>query len=149
MDRLKQEWRETIIPEEVRLRARNLAWAKIQRRGRGGNALRWTAAASAAVVIAALVWIWSGHEMHVTQVSEPDSPKISDSATVFVETVKPHVETPQVIKPKPVDKQVAHIQTGATDAEPEHIVLNFTLPESGARMIWIMDSRFYFDGGVE
>ena len=150
MDRLRREWRETIIPEEVRLRARSLAWAKIQHRDRGGKRLLWAAAISATVALAALVWMWSGIETRIAQVPAVTPSKISRPATVTVEAVKPHVETPKAIAPKPVDKQAAKIQAEEVlDIEPERIVLNFILPDSGARMIWIMDSRYNFDGGVE
>ena len=149
MDRLKQEWEETRIPEEVRLRARNLAWAKLQRKGGAERALGWAAAASTIVVIAALVWIWSGRKTQMEQVSTPAPQKISSPAIAEKQPVKPHVETPQVSEPKPVNKHIAQIQASAPMEEPERIVLNFRLPESGARMIWIMDSRFNLNGGVE
>ncbi len=32
---------------------------------------------------------------------------------------------------------------------PERIVLNFQLPTSGVRMIWILDKNFHLDGGTE
>ena len=148
MDRLKREWKETKIPEEVRLRARNLAWERIQRRGGGRRALGW-AAASVAVAMAALVWIWNGRETLIEQIPEPAPQKISRPAIAEKQTAKPPVETPQIPKPKPVNKPLAQIQTSEPVEEPERIVLNFRLPESGARMIWIMDSRFNFNGGVE
>ena len=62
---------------------------------------------------------------------------------------KPHIETPQVPEPKSVNNHIAQVEANLQDEEPERIVLNFRLPESGARMIWIMDSRFNFNGGVE
>lgn len=149
MDRLRQEWKETEIPEEVRLRARNLAWAKMQSKGGTGRSLGWLAAASTIVVIAALVWIWSGPETKIKQVSAPAPRKISSPAVAEKQPDKPHLETPQVPEPKPVNKHIAQIQASALAEEPERIVLNFRLPESGARMIWIMDSRFHLNGGAE
>lgn len=149
MERLKQEWKETEIPEEVRLRARNLAWAKMQSKGGTRRTLSWVAAASTIVVIAALVWIWNGRETQMEQVSKPAPQKISSPAITEKQPAKPHVETPQAPEPKPVNKHITQIQASAPVEEPERIVLNFRLPESGARMIWIMDSRFNFNGGVE
>jgi hypothetical protein len=149
MDRLKREWKETIIPEEVRLRARNLAWVMIQRRRRGRKTLGWVAAALTAVVMVALVWIWSGRDGHIAQISAPAPPKISHPAITVAEIDEPPVETPHVLNPKPVNKHVAQIPVIAPVEEPERIVLNFRLPESGARMIWIMDSRFHLNGGGE
>ena len=149
MDRLKREWKKTEIPEEVRLRARNLAWAKMQSKGGTGRALGRLAAASTIVVIAALVWIWSGREPQTEQVSGPPPQEISRPDIAAKQTAEPFVETPQVPEPGPVNKHIAQIQSSAPAEEPERIVLNFRLPESGARMIWIMDSRFNFNGGVE
>lgn len=149
MDRLKREWKETEIPEEIRLRARNMAWARIQRKGRAGRSLGWIAAASTMAVIAALVWIWGGPETQIKKVSAPAPRKISSPAMAEKQPANPHVETPQAPEPKHVHKHVAQIAPSALVEEPERIVLNFRLPESGARMIWIMDSRFNFNGGDE
>lgn len=149
MDRLKREWNETKIPEEVRLRARNLAWAKIQRKVSARRSLGWAAAALTTVAMIYLVWIWSVREPHIEQVSAPPPQDISRPVTATNQTGELPVETPQVLNPKPVNKHEAQFQASAPVEEPERIVLNFRLPESGARMIWIMDSRFHLNGGVE
>jgi hypothetical protein len=149
MDRLRREWKETKIPEEVRLRARNIAWAKIQRRGGGRRALGWAIAVSAAIAMAALIWILSGREAHIKQVSAPPPQDVSRTVITANQTEKPFVEAPEVLEPKQVNNHVDQIRASMPAEEPERVVLNFTLPESGARMIWIMDSRFNLNGGVE
>ena len=146
MNRLKREWEETQIPEEVQLRTRNLAWAKIQRRTRGRRLSGWAAAASTALAMVALVWIWRGGETRVEKVSVLPPQDIARTIITTKQTGKPLVETPQVLENKPVNKNVTLKQANALAKQPVRIVLNFKLPDSGARMIWTMDSSFQLGG---
>jgi hypothetical protein len=146
MDRLKREWNETQIPEEIKLRARNLAWAKMNRPAGGKRALGWAAVATTVATVVFLAWIWIGRETRVAQIAEPAPQNVSRPAIAANQTVKPPVEAPQEVKLKPVKRHIAPKRERASAEEPERIVLNFKLPESGARMIWIMDSRFHLEG---
>jgi hypothetical protein len=81
-------------------------------------------------------------------VAAPAPRDISRTAVAINQVPAPAVETPQTSKSDPA-KHASTIQTDAYVEEPERIVLNFRLPESGTRMIWIMDSSFNLNGGVE
>jgi hypothetical protein len=149
MDKLKREWRETQIPAEIKLQARNLAWAKMQRPAGRKRALGWAAAASTVVAIAALILIWSGRDPRIDQVVAPAPQHVSPPAAAANQTTNPHVATQPALNPKPFREHIVSKRERAQAEEPERIVLNFTLPESGARMIWIIDSNFRLNGGVE
>ncbi len=146
MDRLRREWKETQIPEAIKLQARNMAWAKMQRSHGGRRIFVWAAAATTIVAVAFLTWLWSGRETSIEQVSPIAPQNASRPAVAADQTTKLLIETAPERKPKPVKRQSAPAQASASVKEPERIVLNFTLPESGARMIWIMDSRFQLEG---
>ena len=158
---LRNEWQQTEIPERAYLQARNRAWDRL----RGGTpaarpALMW-AASIACAVIAVTLFFW-----------QREIPRIEPSRGL------PHTEDPklvQALQSKPVREiksrqnvstpngnlaanqsprkrasgksagTAKRTQTGA----PEHVVLNFVLPESGVRMIWISDKNFKLDGANE
>ena len=147
MDRLKREWEETQSPEEVLLRARNAAWAKIQRPAASRRPLGLAAVATAVVIVVVGILIWSRQAARIERVSAPARQIVPRPAVAENQAAVPHVETPPLPKSKPVKKHIASAPAGVSTEEYERIVLNFTLPESGARMIWVIDSRFNFDGG--
>ena len=153
MDRLKREWKETEIPEEMRLQARNLAWAKIKRPVKGSHVLRWSIAATVVVIVA----LWIGfqsqsrieHVEHIApiQVEQAAWPAPESVPELMPEPYPENVSQPPVdpIKPQQsdvVNKPVAPLVQASAPTrgkERERIVLNFNLPESGARLIWIID----------
>jgi hypothetical protein len=154
MDRLKQEWRETQIPEEACLRARNAAWAKIQRPKRVRPGLIWATAASVIIIVAAVLLVWSSRETRIDRVSVPARPEVSAPTKTTSQAAEVRAEKPAAPQIEPVREQSAQIRTSrprrhiqqpvSPVSEPERIVLNLTLPETGAHMIWIMDSNFHF-----
>jgi hypothetical protein len=147
MDRLKREWKETKIPDELRLRTRNLAWVKIQLPAVDRSGLRWVTATSIIMALVGLLWIWGGREKSIEQVSTSIPKNISRPAIAAIQTIKPLVETPPIPMAKHAKKHVAPLRAiKPTEEKHERVVLNFRLPESGARMIWIMDSSFQFNG---
>jgi hypothetical protein len=147
MDRLRREWKETQIPDEVRLRARNLAWARIRLSAVDRNGLRWVAATSIIVALVGLLWIWGGRQTSIEQVSTPIPKNISLPAIAAIQIIKPLIDMPPVPLAKPVRRPAAPKRTiKPPEKEHERVVLNFKLPESGARMIWVMDSSFQFNG---
>jgi hypothetical protein len=147
MDRLRREWKESQIPDEVRLRARKLAWAKMQLSAGDRSGLRWVVAASTIVALVGLIWIWGGRETSIEQVSTSIPKNVSRPAIAAIQIIKPLVDTPPVAMAKPVRRLAAPKRTSKPpEEEHERVVLNFKLPESGARMIWIMDSSFQFNG---
>jgi hypothetical protein len=150
MDRLKQEWKEIRISEELRLRARNMAWESIRRPVRMRRALRWAAAASTIAAMVVLAWIWNIHSQgnRIARVPAvvPQQVSVRPKTSPMPEPV---VEAAPVLKAGPVKKIAAPRRASAPAKDYERVVLNFRLPESGARMIWIMDSRFNLNGGVQ
>jgi len=149
MDRLKREWKETQIPEQVRLRARNMAWTRMQRKAAGRRAWRWVAAAATFAILIALARLWNGRETHIQQVSAPAAKSASQPPAAAAQVAIPGIKSMQTAHLKTLRRHVAPARASKSHGEPERIVLNLRLPESGARMIWIMDSRFHLDGGVE
>ena len=161
MDRLKREWKETEIPEEMRLQARNLAWAKIKRPVKGSHVLRWSIAATATVVV--IVALWTGfrnqpriehiehieHVEHIapTQVEQAALPAPESVPELMPEPSHENIPLPSVglVKTQQSDvinKPVAPLVQASAPTrkkERERVVLNFNLPESGARLIWIID----------
>jgi hypothetical protein len=149
MDRLKQEWKETQIPNEVSLRARNKAWAKIQSPPAGRRRLGWITIASTIVAVAILMLVWNREEPHIETVSVPPVLSAPHPAVIATQTIMPRIEATPLPKPKPVKKHISSPRAGDSAEEHERIVINFRLPESGARMIWVIDSSFQLDGGVK
>lgn len=159
MDRLKQEWKETRIPEEVCLRARNLAWAKINDSSAVRRRLAWAAATSAFVVLTVIVWIWCSRGTPIGQTRVPSRPQILIPAGTKAQDAGLQKEKSAELRTTPHTRQItqwamerpirrAKVPVAHAE-EPERVVLNFILPKTGARMIWIMDSSFQFDGGVK
>jgi hypothetical protein len=149
MNQLKQEWKETQIPREVLLRARNRAWAEIQCPATGRRRLGWVAAASTIMAVVILMMVWNREAPRIETVPVPAMRNAPRPAMTANQPIKTRIETPPLPKPKPVKKHIALLRAAASAEEHERIVLNFKLPESGARMIWVIDSRFQLDGGVK
>ena len=151
MDRLKKEWRETQIPEQIRLRAKNRAWEKLNRpvfRKRTG-----TLAFAVCVITLVMVLVRFSsvpeeqEQLRITDYELRDdvprpmaqtAPEIADARNNNEEvTVSP---TRKTVPDKTVPIEIASNETVSREAdhEPQRVVLNFMLPESGARLIWIM-----------
>ena len=154
MDRLKKEWKETQIPEEAYLRARNAAWARMQRQTPARQRLIWASAVSMLIIAAAVIWIWRSRESQIDLVSTPAKPDIIAPEKAAIQTAGLHTENPEVHPPQPVAAQPARVKRSGSsrhvpvsetkEPESDHIVLNMVLPETKAHMIWIMDSSFHF-----
>ena len=174
MDRLKKEWRETQIPQEVSLRARNRAWDKIHRpvfRRRNGV----LAFVTCAIALVALLVIFRGgtNEQNMLEeqimsvsshaVRQTDSPfdpfvaNIASTADVRnVQDIQVNIQPPESAASEivaahheeatdlPEIIETASAETVLQEANnvQDSIVLNFILPKSGARLIWIASSNF-------
>jgi hypothetical protein len=143
MDRLKREWEQTEIPEEIKLQARNRAWDKLQRPVQWRLKPVWIAAASTIAAVVVLIWLWSDRDLP-SQTANPIRPEAAIPVVAEPKTAPPQKVMPAAAGHSHMKKRVAPLAK-----EPERIVLNFVLPESGARMIWIIDSQFDLDGGVQ
>ena len=152
MDRLKKEWRETQIPDQIRLRAKNRAWEKLNRpvfcKRTGGLAFA-ACAIALAIVFVRFSGVPEGHDqqdqLRITDYeSRNDNPGIMEQAApeiVAVSNEEVAVPPPRETVPdKTVSTEIASNETVSREAndEPTRVVLNFILPESGARLIWIM-----------
>jgi hypothetical protein len=151
MDRLKEEWEKAQIPEEVRFRARNLAWNKIQNPVSSTKRYGWMAAISTITVV---IIIFAS--IRTERGTQPG--KFTRSAEKVISHSTDSVATPktQPVDLAPLPKAVAVRRSSARPKignmaadQHERVVLNFRLPESGAQMIWIMDSNFQLDGGTQ
>ena len=177
MDRLKKEWRETQISQEVKLRTKNLAWEKIHQpvsRKRNGV----LAFAASAVALAALLIIFRGvtnrsnmPEEQITSVpssalrqtpspADPSPENIASTADVAdvrnVQDIPVNIQPPkpavlEVVTVRHEEKtdlpetiETASSETVLQEANnvQDSIVLNFILPKSGARLIWVASSNF-------
>jgi len=150
MDRLKKEWEKAQIPEELRVRSRNLAWNKIQSPVPGRRRYAWIAAISTtAVAIIILVTIRNGRETQLQQVTALRGRETSQFIDSTASPKTQSVDSASLPKVAPA-RRSSRRKPGKTVADQyERVVLNFRLPESGTQMIWILDSRFQLDGGAQ
>ena len=186
MDRLKKEWRETQIPRETSLRARNRAWEKIQRpvSYKRNRALAFAACAAALAAFFAIFWnaphtledqtaagapptaqnlplsmpapvpvymdvqtdVQAGGRANV-QPANQAAPEIAaaQNARNKREYSAPR-KSIETVSDETVSSEVTEIASNETVSleadngnEPVRVVLNFVLPESGARLIWFIN----------
>lgn len=154
---LRQEWRDTNVPEAVYRRARERAWEKLQKGDKRRNPMPivGTLAASAIVVCILLILI-------------PDTPPISeeiDSLPLPNDRVMDSLALMPRPKPWPValeaadrdqsltdriqlkeevppsqraETAVARISTPSKQRTARQLVLHFRLPKTGTKMMWIL-----------
>jgi hypothetical protein len=140
MDRFVNHLRDVpAIPEEVYVRARWRAWARLQAGAAVVPPPRRLPWVLAALVPAAALAAWLSLP-RIAEVPAPPPP------VAFVPAAVPRVQAPPSAARAAVRKPV---RTSRTAPRHERLVLNFVLPDSGVRMIWIMDSKFKLDGGTE
>jgi len=144
---LKRELEKIEIPEQVYLDARDRAWARSRKESRPSRAKILWAAAAAALVLALLLGLPKRNVPKTDdQVQSP--PPISPP----VAAERPHESKPAAIAhsaQKPARKRRAPVAAPGRSDQPDRLVLNFVLPDSGVRIIWIMDKNFKLDGGNE
>ena len=136
-------WKEPAIPEEVYGRARSRAWARLQAGAASSHPprrLRW---ALAALVPAAALAAWLALPARVAEIPAPPPP------VAFVPVAVPRAQADSPAVPARVAIRRPVRRTGRPGRQHERLVLNFVLPDSGVRMIWVMDSEFKLDGGNE
>ncbi|HEV8131850.1 MAG TPA: hypothetical protein VGQ81_11410 [Acidobacteriota bacterium] len=175
---LKKEWHDAEIPEQVYVQARNRAWAEIQagpsqRRVKIAYAL----AAGAALLLLVCVSVSrrdiQDRDQQGARTAAVRPQPTSDALRAGVDVpggavagrTKPAAKAMPLAKiysrdtrrvrtihaslrQKRHDVVAARDTSGKTES-PERIVLNFQLPTSGVRMIWILDRTFHLDGGTE
>jgi len=161
MDRLKKEWRETQISAEIRQKARNLAWEKIHRPVSYKRNMALSFAACAIALAVFFVRFRGVPEESMKPVSYPApaarelSPSVPETAAVQADARPVEQAAPETAaaKDSPPPREIAADKTVSVEtasdeavsvsreaeAEPVRVVLNFVLPESGARLIWFIN----------
>lgn len=153
---LKKEWEDTEIPEEVYAGARRRAWEKLQQAEPQSAWTRQGIVALAAIAAMALLGVgllWTpsakapAHTVVVAPRADvPHPPAIEVKEVAPARPVRRAVA--QASRRRPLGGSVAARRDAATKA-PQRIAMTFVLPETGVRMIWIMDEGFRLKGGLE
>ncbi|HEY2933771.1 MAG TPA: hypothetical protein VGK99_18700 [Acidobacteriota bacterium] len=170
---LKKEWDDAEIPASAYMRARNNAWSAIQgNRPRRRNAL--VPAAILAGGILTLVFLVvqldnAGRHANGTAARKEGTrkPVASTSTVTAVAAVpssapanrkEPIAPAAAVLAGRRRDRLDRETKPGLNranfpaqpaqpaNAAPERLVMNFTLPESGVRVIWTLEKDFRIDG---
>lgn len=102
-----------------------------------------------AVVIVILASIRNGRETQTGQFTRSAEEVASHSTDSAVSPKTQHAELTPLPKAVPVSPSARQKIKNTTADQHERVVLNIRLPESGTRMIWILDSSFQLDGGVQ
>jgi hypothetical protein len=141
---LKKEWEEIEIPESAYTRARDRAWERLAAGERPAPRLRFLVPAAALAASVLAVWIWQGQrtreaprETARAVVPAPLAPSLSHAAVPAATQARPPLAAHRRTKPR------------EQAVRSSRLVLNFVLPQTGVRMIWIMDKKFDLDGGTE
>lgn len=153
---LKKEWEDTEIPEEVYAGVRRRAWERLRQRQPQRTWTRPGIVALAAIAAMALLGVgllWTPSTQapaHTVVVAPPEVvPRPPANEVKEVAPARPvHRAVAQASSRRPLGGSVAARRDAATKA-PERIAMNFVLPETGVRMIWIMDEGFRLKGGLE
>ncbi len=153
---IKKQWDDTDLPNDVRLRAREKAWDRLQPRRRF-----WAPALAGAAALAAIVAVFLLRTAAPPEVGEnaPEPLPLAERVPPEVSTLPPaglaetRSELPRaasatVARHRPAPA-VGHppADSDAPGEQPRRLVLNFRLPESGVRMIWVQDSNFFKEPG--
>lgn len=152
---LKKEWEDATVSEEERWRARNRAWSRFHSKP-APNLLR--RGVVAAVGVGGLILLWTliptSPVAPSFEATPAPPPQADDAATVSIQPVErspdppapPRLATPRKTRQRPrlVAKTAPSAEAADTSpTESTRLVLNFRLPESGVRMIWVQDPDFY------
>jgi hypothetical protein len=164
-ERLRRDYRETEIPKAACYRARDRAWRRVVARQRRSWRPAWApvgACALAAAVLAALLWPPVAHWLSDSRPAPApspapaavavrgSSPQASQAPGAVSPAVRRSPEAPTIAAAPARLERVAHPPRLATGVEKsagsppqqQKLVVNFTLPRTGVRMIWILDKDF-------
>ncbi len=144
---LKKELEKIEIPQQVYLEARDQAWARLQEKSLPSRAKILWAAAAAAMVLAVLLGLLKHNPPKTEGQVQSPLPTALPGAVDHPLEAKP-AEIAQSPRAAVRRRQPPVAAPGRSD-QPDRVVMNFVLPDSGVRMIWIMDKNFKIDGGNE
>lgn len=149
---LKKEWDDTEIAERTYLEARNRAWARLQKSRGPWAVVRGPWAAVAALLLVAVLVILAIPKKEMSGVARQTITPIRSVATAEATTdvLRKSARSKRKSAPRaPAGGQPVKASKQPADETPERIVMNFQLPETGVRMIWILDKNFDLNGGTE
>ena len=140
---LRKEWNDTKIPHRVRVQARQKAWMAIRKGQAKRGLFRATWAAVPATVLGLLIFGWLAFPLE----APIDDAAFDDVFPVLPLTERwrePSIDLEANLAPLPVR---ARIEPSATELRMEQappqrkhrLVMNFILPKTGVRMIWIQE----------
>ena len=154
---LREEWRETDVPEAVYRRARDRAWEKLQKGEQRRNPMPivGTLAASAIVLCILLLLIPDTPPLSEEIASLPlSNDRVMDSLALMPrptpwpiaqkgadrdQSLKDRIQlTEDVSLSHSAATAVARISTPSTHRTARQLVLHFRLPKTGTRMMWIL-----------
>lgn len=159
MKALKKEWDESEIAPQIYLKTRNRAWQKLRQRKRHRRLSLAAVAALAAITASLFLLVRPPAGLPAApqaKMTNPQTPAAADPEPLEADLDPPPAEIgegPVRSARKPVFQSSAarqdDRQTEATPAvrpalkpqpvtpAPDRLVMNFRLPQSGVRMIWI------------
>ncbi len=161
---LKKEWDDSRISESELLQVRNQAWSRFH--AKPARRRRWGWLALASGLAAVVLWIARPLDpaapsteptpARLAQISKPGAPappqapieRPADNGKAVAEV------SPKRKKPSPPSTRKAVNREEAGDLNQDHapsqstrLVLNFQLPDSGVRMIWVQTADFFQNEG--
>ena len=164
-EELKRDYQEARIPEEASRRARDRAWRRVSPPPRSGLRTKWApiaAVALATLVMAAILW-----PLAVDWLTDSRPAPLAPPAPAVVRNPVPQAPIPTRAEAelRTVPPAAAHAGAGrmagqhnraakgapappgseargAGQPRRDRLVINLTLPETGVRMIWILDEDF-------
>lgn len=160
---LKKEWDDTPVSEDDCRRARNRAWSRFHAQPQ--PVLLWRGIAVASGVVAIILLRMLMPTPPTTSPFEGTPAPLPEVAEARPTASIPTPESrgrPVTDSPRPASAKrrptrgKARTAAKAVEAAPvndnsglksNHLVLNFRLPESGVRMIWVQDADFYRSEG--
>jgi hypothetical protein len=157
---LKKEWEDTEIPERAYLQARNRAWSRLTTPAKPAYPSWIWATAAVAVVAGLALFRFSGRENYTgvakpvfIQTTRQEGAVSSRKAIPAMGSHPRDTRAAVALKPRAISKNTpAKSRRQPVDnhqADPDRLVLDFVLPESGVRMIWILDKDFQLNGEIE
>ena len=157
---LKKAWEATEIPQESYLRARNRAWMELQDGARRRTSSLWYVTGTATVVLLVIV-TWSVLETQQVErgiaplatkqplaTVAPEPASLSDHPSPVKAEAEPKPIARKIPLTSRMPKQDKALKPHSDQFESStQLVLNFRLPTTGVRMIWIMEKKTSMPGG--
>lgn len=155
---LKKEWEDSEIPERAYREARNRAWSRLHPAAKPARP-GWMWATAAVALVAGLSLFLLSERENSGVAPKPDLVQRQEGAAspaMAVPAIVSHGQDVRATAPRPkpgpkrsIGKSLKPTLQAPPSEGPDRLVLNFVLPESGVRMIWILDKDFQLNGEIE